>query len=270
MSDSEDDMAALAQMYEDRFVEKGIHYKEVNVAGSETETKELAVSDKEVAMGGQLLEESEMIYPILKLLQKKENAGKYELSVTGECFDIAEVVFLGFRKGRIMFDADLTKPPLCGSHDRVKPWDRGTPMAETCAVCPYHRKGSTYGSVDGAGKEKEVVCAESITLRGMNLNSMLPFELRVKGFYQNSPFLEFLSMVQFNFPIRRLALCNYKVELSSNYKTIPAGSFYVPVVKPDYKHPIKQDELSKLFEELKTAEFDSNDNEPGSGPDELV
>jgi len=223
---------------------------------NENKDKDLMVSDLRGLpisdMDAPLLPEGAETYPILKLLQSTSKdggrPGAFYLDVTGQVWDSVEVIFLKNSWGRIMFGAQLTDPPLCGSNDRIVPSDQFlNPKASACIECPFSRR-NYFEEIDVGNKKKKIQCFESYQLIGWLMDEGLPFIFRTKR-VANRTVESFLTKVTWD-KLKGFNLFNHVAILTSRSVPSSEGDYYAPVITASKM--INQEQFKKMFQELQT------------------
>jgi hypothetical protein len=175
----------------------------------------------------------DQVMPRLALLQPTsdhEGAGKFYFSLTGETFDKVECVIFSNARGRVMFDPDISKRvSICGSDDRLIPSDRfEKPKSNDCMKCSFSNRNYTEKVIVG-NKEIDMYCSETMTLRAMFVDSLMPFLFvgrRSSIFAVN----EFLSVMQFETVKHRKPLCCFPIRMTTKLGK-GANKYWVPVIE---------------------------------------
>lgn len=174
----------------------------------------------------------DQVMPRLTLLQPTsdhEGAGKFYFSLTGELFDKVDCVVFSNARGRVMFDPDVSKRiSVCGSDDRAVPSARfENPKASECVKCSFSNRNYVEKVIIG-GRERDMFCSETQTLRAMFIDSLMPF-LFVGRRSSIMPVNEFLSIMQYETVKNRKPMCCFPISMTSKQGK-GVNKFFVPVI----------------------------------------
>ena len=188
------------------------------------------------------IDEDDIPVPRLKLIQptsKLDGAGKYAYSLNNKILDKVECVFLSNTRGRVMFDIDITKPPVCGSNDRVIPSPRfEKPMADRCINCRFNTdfykevaRDASGTPILRSGKELYHQCDKNFVIKGIFIDTLMPF-IFVVARTGLAPITSFLAAMQYECAKNQKPLCCFPLTLTSMVPSNATNKYYVPVVTP--------------------------------------